>query len=465
MKNWMNELYYIIIFSTSTGTIAYGIWYALARCMEAKNKLRYIYWMLVSVMAFYLLPCFYLCTRLIYTVHKQDLVVGRMFLWTPHIMLIRCGLAVIWIGGMAVSIGKQLRKLRKMHIWFVNCSFPAEDEIVAQKDRIAKELHLKMKIEVYRNMVVSSPMVTGVLKKQVLLPEKNYEQTDLDAILYHELVHIRQRVVNIKFFIILLQVVQWFNPLIKDFLRSMDNWGETACDLAVQFDTKCPLSLKEYFGVMLKDMENEQAEMPDSETQFVKEKGVNDRMNILKNYKREKDFKLAGGALAIMMFIALSTSTVMASEAGIEYIHNSIYNITDVENKMQLLEGDTINGEEYVVYEESATEDEKYTIEIPILQRGGQFTFDTTTIPKNELAHSALFSVEEDGEIALSVYVDPSDVSVKAGIIKPNGSKLYIRGNDFISYRFTDLAKGDYRIYIDNDNDIEIKVRGSVVYK
>ena len=190
---------------------------------------------------------------------------------------------------------------------------------------------------------------------------------------------------------------------------------------------------------------------------------------MIKNYKRDKDFKLLGGILTMAAFISLSTTTSIAAGVGIEYAHASLYNATKAET--QLIESDVVVEEndttevDNVEYDGTFVIDEENMIELPSLdQRSNSFLFEND-VPVGKLGYSKYFSVSEGGKITITVSVKPDDISIKAGIIYPDGSMLYVRGSDSIYQRFTVEKAGRYRIYIENDSDTPVSVSGSVLYE
>ena len=272
-----------------------------------------------------------------------------------------------------------------------------------------------------------------------------------------------------KAFVSILQVIHWFNPIVRDFLHSLDEWGETACDIYVRYDTECNVTFREYFGYVAKRIkaEDDDEDIPDTATYLAKIEGVSERVDMIKNYKRDKDFKLLGGILTMAAFISLSTTTSIAAGVGIEYAHASLYNATKaetqlVERDVVVEENDIIESEE-IEYDGTFIIDEENMIEFPSLnQRSNSFLFEND-VPVGKLGYSKYFSVSDGGDIALTVSINPDNVSIKAGIIYPDGSMVYVRGSDWISQRFT-VEEGRYRIYIENDSDTPVKVSGSVIY-
>ena len=63
---------------------------------------------------------------------------------------------------------------------------------------ISQELEMKRKVTLYQNYAVTSPIVVGCWNKKIIFPVQDYEERELVTILFHELVHIRQHILEMK---------------------------------------------------------------------------------------------------------------------------------------------------------------------------------------------------------------------------------------------------------------------------
>lgn len=99
-----------------------------------------------------------------------------------------------------------------------------------------KKLRIKRSIKVYISESINTPMVCGVIKPRVILPNKfvnSFSEADLMHIVTHELVHIKRHDILIKPLSVLVLCLHWFNPLIwLSFLLSQKDM-EMSCDAKV----------------------------------------------------------------------------------------------------------------------------------------------------------------------------------------------------------------------------------------
>ena len=94
--------------------------------------------------------------------------------------------------------------------------------------------------KLYRNLLVSTPMMVGLLHPTILLPDREYTRAQLGGILCHEVTHLRRKDIVVKWLAMLCCAVHWFNPAIWLARREFDRACELSCDEAVirGFDTE-----------------------------------------------------------------------------------------------------------------------------------------------------------------------------------------------------------------------------------
>lgn len=94
-------------------------------------------------------------------------------------------------------------------------------------------LKSKKRLRLYKNPMVKTPILIGFFRPAVILPDKAYEDTALQNILMHEVTHWKRHDIFVKWLLILVGAVHWFNPLVYLVRREMNKACELACDEAV----------------------------------------------------------------------------------------------------------------------------------------------------------------------------------------------------------------------------------------
>ena len=106
--------------------------------------------------------------------------------------------------------------------------------------RISALLGIGKKVQLYVSDLVSSPITLGFLKPIILLPLSainNLSVKQTEAILLHELSHIKRYDYLLNVVITFIGTVFYFNPFIKKFISVIEAEREACCDdLVLQFE-------------------------------------------------------------------------------------------------------------------------------------------------------------------------------------------------------------------------------------
>ncbi|GHU35734.1 hypothetical protein FACS1894105_04930 [Clostridia bacterium] len=92
---------------------------------------------------------------------------------------------------------------------------------------------IKCKLTVCKNPLALTPMLVGLFRPVIILPDREYSAAHLEYILHHELTHYRRRDVAVKWLSVLAGAIHWFNPLVYLARRELDRICELSCDETV----------------------------------------------------------------------------------------------------------------------------------------------------------------------------------------------------------------------------------------
>lgn len=156
----------------------------------------------------------------------------------------------------------------------------------------------------YRSRAVRTPMLLGVFRPIIVLPDREYAEVMLEGVLSHEMTHFRQHDVLFKWFAVLVSVVHWFNPVTRLFRYELDRSCELACDetLLRQMDA----GEKQLYGDMLIAMAADRR-LPRSvvATSFAVEKrNLKERLRQIMTYKKRGRASLALILIAVLLLSA-----------------------------------------------------------------------------------------------------------------------------------------------------------------
>jgi len=105
--------------------------------------------------------------------------------------------------------------------------------------RVAGHLGITKKVKLVVSNLVNSPVTVGYLKPMILLPVAAMNQlttAQVEAILLHELSHIRRYDYLVNLIVSIIHTLLYFNPFVKFFMNTIESERETCCDeLVLQF--------------------------------------------------------------------------------------------------------------------------------------------------------------------------------------------------------------------------------------
>lgn len=114
---------------------------------------------------------------------------------------------------------------------------PVEWRVFVKK--IAEQVGISKPVKIWISGIIASPVTIGYLKPIILVPlaaVANLTPYQMEAVLLHELAHIRRHDYLINLIINCIQTVLYFNPFVKLFIKTIEKERERSCDeLVMQF--------------------------------------------------------------------------------------------------------------------------------------------------------------------------------------------------------------------------------------
>lgn len=136
---------------------------------------------------------------------------------------------VLWLTGAALHF-----------LWFALsylrfCRTLREDcaPLLEHEQALLDHLRGKRRVSAFRSPLAATPMLVGLLRPSILLPETAVSTRELECILRHELTHLRRRDLLYKWFTVAVTSFHWFNPLMPWLRREIDRCCELSCDEGV----------------------------------------------------------------------------------------------------------------------------------------------------------------------------------------------------------------------------------------
>ena len=96
-----------------------------------------------------------------------------------------------------------------------------------------KKADVACAIPVCLNAKANTPMLIGLFRPVIVLPDCEYSDGQLRAVLLHEMTHLRRKDILVKWLSVIACSVHWFNPVVWLARREIDRVCELACDETV----------------------------------------------------------------------------------------------------------------------------------------------------------------------------------------------------------------------------------------
>ena len=135
-------------------------------------------------------------------------------------------LAILWAAGTIGLLVSRLRdyvRFRRM----LGSSVPVQNP---ETLRVFAECRQGTKARLLRNPGVPTPLVTGLFRPVIILPDTQFSEAERKCLFLHELTHIRRYDLWTRFFAMLSQCLHWWNPAVAVLRRELRDWEERRCD-------------------------------------------------------------------------------------------------------------------------------------------------------------------------------------------------------------------------------------------
>lgn len=106
----------------------------------------------------------------------------------------------------------------------------SDDKYKREFDLCRRALGIRGKIGLKLCEDLSSPMLVGVLRPEVVLSHKEEDMKKLRMIFLHELSHLKRRDIALQYVFLLIRSIHWFNPLMFLLCSQIEKYREYATD-------------------------------------------------------------------------------------------------------------------------------------------------------------------------------------------------------------------------------------------
>lgn len=165
-------------------------------------------------------------------------------------------------------------------------------------------------LTVRKTELLDAPLIVGLMKPVLYLPQTEIKEDELNYILLHELTHYRRHDLLYKWFAMLVSIIHWFNPFVYIVLRQIDEECEVSCDYEVCKNLTEPQK-KDYMAMILGFVQTSIQKKRPLTTQMASNKKILKRRFMM--MKKKNTTGKFVSALSVVLALAMLSTTVFAS--------------------------------------------------------------------------------------------------------------------------------------------------------
>ncbi len=146
-------------------------------------------------------------------------------------------LPFIWpVGALAFTAAQSIKHTRFKNK-LARTNLPVEDKVRQTLfEYCRREMGINRKINLMSSNIVNTPMLMGIFRSVLILPEVEMSDAELRMVFRHELTHLMRHDIWIKLLALVSNTVHWFNPFAYRLRRELDTYCELSCDERVVSD-------------------------------------------------------------------------------------------------------------------------------------------------------------------------------------------------------------------------------------
>ena len=160
----------------------------------------------------------------------------------------------IWIAGVMMFLTKEVYVYKSFYKKLESMSDEIEDGnyIKDTLEMCKKRLNINKKVIVKECLGIKSPMLTGIFNPIITIPKIEYNMDKLEIIFSHELIHYKRKDLCVKFIALIVNVINWFNPITYIIRNSIN----VTCELSLdeQLVKNMDISKRKYYGEIILEL-------------------------------------------------------------------------------------------------------------------------------------------------------------------------------------------------------------------
>lgn len=222
-------------------------------------------------------------------------------------------MTIVWLIGVIVVAGILISShLIKRRLYCM--AIPVKGEYYEEWKRSHS---LTRKVEIKESDRIAVPLTYGLIRPVILLPtHRSVKERSLEFVLEHEFIHIKHLDVLLKWILVLICSIYWYNPLIWVMYFFVNRDIELSCDEALLKHQTLGYR-KEYLNVLI-DLEEKKAERDILCSSFCK-CPIEERIRVMVKTEKEKPKSIILSLLIVCLITILNIATTAKAEMGYSY--------------------------------------------------------------------------------------------------------------------------------------------------
>ncbi|RRJ64564.1 M56 family metallopeptidase [Paenibacillus oralis] len=139
-------------------------------------------------------------------------------------------LTTVWLLGFAAASCRWLTAYWRFRARLCRTNLPVEGRALEIFAPVKREMGIKGSVLLQSNDGVHTPMLVGMPRAVLILPEIDLDERELRLIFRHELIHYKRHDLFIKALALLANAIHWFNPAVYALRKDLDRYMEISCD-------------------------------------------------------------------------------------------------------------------------------------------------------------------------------------------------------------------------------------------
>lgn len=451
MMNGMTD----ILFISSVTVIICGVLTLLFLVLEhyfSKHMpVGFFYRYICVVLLLYGISVIYILVRLVRYVFNQPMV-GILGIETPIIQIISLPIVFVWLVGLLYKLIRQIMNIHSLRVICRNRMLVPRHyrEVLKQ---VGEEMGIKREIDVHYCYRAKTAFISGLRKPAIYLPVEDICDEELRMLFMHELRHYKQGDIPFKFISIMLCSLYWFWPPIYFLKYCYNLFAE------IGNDSYCMKRIEDgrnYLSFLAKFADRANSDNNTLAPAWIeKTSDISGRMRQLKKYSRKKT-KISLAALLTAFALFVTSITAYGATTSLKYAYNQTWSktMTGVQEELE-------STQELKEYEGTIADLEGLTVveeEGPVARTGEHLI--ACKVSNHGYYRSPIFTKTAGSTIRVNVDVTPTNKEVTVGIVKPDGTTIYVKGKGTIAHTFTTPMSGNHQVFVANYSGVTVSLSG-----